>query len=107
MAAKNKKPSLQVGEMQIPLHFNLPIGMPSVYATNFIVQATDHEVVISFYEAQPPMVIEGDEESIELLKKVGVRADCVTKVTISRARFDVFAGVVNGFAERLKETEQK
>lgn len=107
MTAKNKKLSAQVGEMQIPLHFNFPIDMPSVYATNLLVQATDHEVVISFYEAQPPVIIEGDEESIELLKKAGVRADCVARVTVSRARFSGFAEVLKGFAETLEATERK
>jgi hypothetical protein len=105
MAAKKQKPSIKPGEIDIPLHFNIPIEMPSVYATNMLVQSGEHEVIISFFEAQVPVFVEEDEDNIETLKKVGIRADCVAKVTIAKDRFEGFANAIKGFADRLKENK--
>ena len=85
---------------QIPLRFNVPVGTISKYATNMVVQANDQEVVIYFFEAQPPIFLEESEKNIEELKAVGIRADCVAKITVSKDRFKGFAKV---FSEYLKE----
>jgi len=86
----------------IPLHFNLPIDKPSVYATNMLIQMSEYEIVISFYEAQPPIFTEKDD-NIEMLKNVGIRADCVAKVTVAKERFKSFVAVMNNFAEQIKK----
>ncbi len=41
MATKNKKTIAKVAGVEVPVQFNLPIDMPSVYATNMLVQASD------------------------------------------------------------------
>ena len=103
MATKNKKPTAKLGGVEIPLQFNLPIDMPSVYATNMLVQASDQEVILSFFEAQPPFITEDTKESIELLKNVGIRADCVAKVIVSPARFESFVQVLAQIVQNIKD----
>jgi hypothetical protein len=103
MATKNKKPTAKVAGVEIPLQFNLPIDMPSVYATNMLVQASDQEIILSFFEAQPPFMTEDTQENIELLKSVGIRADCVAKVIISSARFEGFVQVLAQTVQRIKD----
>lgn len=103
MATKNKKPVAKVGEIEIPVQFNLPVDMPSVYATNMLVQVSDQEIILSFFEAQPPLVIGDTQESIELLKSVGIRADCVAKVIVSPARFEGFVQVLSQVARGIKD----
>jgi hypothetical protein len=102
MVKKKQKPITKIGEIEVPLQFNLPVDMPSVYATNMLVQASDQEIILSFFEAQPPFFTEDAKDNIELLKSVGVRADCVAKVIISPARFEGFVGVLNRVAEKIK-----
>ncbi len=80
MAVKGK---ILENSIELPLHFNMPVNMPSVYATNMLIQASEHEIVISFFEAQPPVVSPDDENRLENLKKVGIRADCVARVTVA------------------------
>lgn len=88
---------------QISINFNAPIEMPSVYATNVVIQPGEYEVVISFFEVQPPMFTSQDEkENLAILKKVGVRADCVARVTIAKDRFEGFANAMKQIATGMK-----
>lgn len=89
--------------IQIPIHFNMPVGMASVYATNMIIQASEHEVVISFFEAQPPLLSDDDANNIEILQKVGVRADCVAKVTIAKNRIGGFAQIIKNISDQISK----
>jgi hypothetical protein len=108
MATKNQTPSTKINKVQVPLRFNVPDNMPSVYATNLLVQATEQEVVISFFEAQPPLLMTDDvEENLEILKKVGIKADCVARVTISPARFEGFVQVLADFISGVKARNKK
>lgn len=108
--AQTTKPSKSVSpkkETEIPVLFNLPVEMPSVYATNIVVQMTDFEVVLSFYETQPPL----DTDSLktpdaETLQRTGVRADCVARVTVARGRFEGFANVISGILKMSKDAER-
>lgn len=103
MAEKNQKTSSKKDRNEIPLHFNISLDMPSVYATNVLIQASEHEVIISFFEAQQPFFLEENEaENIETLKKVGIRAECVARVTVAKARFKGFAQAMSSLAEQLK-----
>ncbi len=106
MTTKNKKSNDTVEKYQAQLHFNIPVNMPSVYATNMLIQATEQEVVVSFYEAQPPLITENLEESLEIINKMGVRADCVAKVTVSYNRFHDFVQLLSDFSEKMKQTEK-
>lgn len=82
--------------------------MPSVYATNIVLQQMEHEVLVSFYEIQPPILFGGENEakSLEILKKTGLRADCVAKVIIAKQRFGDFAEVMKKLANDLKAVEK-
>lgn len=74
---------------KIPLHFIIPTGLTSRYAHHMIVQASDLEVTLSFFEAKPPLVVGGIEAQKEALKG-GVTAECVARVIIAKARFPDF-----------------
>lgn len=95
--------------MEVPLQFNAPVDMPSVYATNIVLQQMEYEVVVSFYEMQPPILLPGrkEEENLAILKKAGMRADCVAKVVIAKERFGAFADIMKQLANNLKAEEKK
>jgi len=89
---------------QVPLNFVIPTGMTSRYAHHMIVQATDFEVTISFFELKAPPALGGVEIQREALKQ-GVIAECVARVTIARARYsDFIRAFVNVPLESKKET---
>lgn len=87
----------------IPVSFNIPMGLASRYAHHLMVQSTEHEVMLSFFEIMPPPLIGSPEEQREALKK-GIRADCVSRVAIARGRYPEFVKAMVG---QLKPEEKK
>ena len=85
-------------EDRIPLHFLVPIGMTSRYAQHVIVQASDIDVTLSFFELKPPIVL-GDSDEQKQALKGGITAECVARVTIARARFAEFVKAFRGIPE--------
>jgi hypothetical protein len=86
---------------RIPLHFLVPIGMTSRYAQHVIVQASEIDVTLSFFEVKAPIVL-GDGDAQKEALKGGITAECVARVTIARPRF---ADFVKAFRE-IPETEK-
>jgi hypothetical protein len=87
----------------VPLLFNIPIGLSSRYAHHLLVQTTENETILSFFEVMPPLV-SGTLEDIKEKLKGGVRADCVARVTIARSRFPDFVKAMVG---QLTDEEKK
>lgn len=108
MAKATIKPKAIVKDEQLQVSFNAPIDMPSVYATNIVLQQMEYEVVVSFYEVQPPILMAGqnEAENLAILKKTGLRADCVAKVIISNRRFGAFADIMKELASNIKAAEK-
>jgi Protein of unknown function (DUF3467) len=70
--------------ISLPIDWHVPEGMQSRYATNVIAQAGSSEIILSFFEAQLPILLGQPEENEEALNKVGsIRAECVGKIIVS------------------------
>jgi hypothetical protein len=85
----NKKKDAQGSPVGIPVRLNMQNtdNIRSRYATNLVVQVTEYEVTLSFFEAQAPLLLGTPDENIESLSEIGsVPAECVSKVIISPRR---------------------
>jgi hypothetical protein len=109
VAKRQTNPKTPLQDEQLQVTFNVPIEMPSVYATNIVLQQMEHEVLVSFYEIQPPLLLGGanEAENLAILKKTGMRADCVAKVIIAKQRFGAFADVMKQLATTIRAAEKK
>jgi len=47
----------------LPIKWQIPEDLISRYATNLVVQHTEHEFTISFFEAEPPILLGTPEDS--------------------------------------------
>jgi hypothetical protein len=74
---------------EVPLLFSVPVGMTSRYAHQLMLQGAENEVVLSFFEVIPPMLTGTPDEQRAILLK-GVRAECVARISVARARFPEF-----------------
>jgi hypothetical protein len=64
---------------------------PRGYATNMIVQHTDHEFIISFFDLEPPLLMGSIEERREQIKKIGLlKAKCIARITVNASRMEDF-----------------
>jgi hypothetical protein len=79
----------------LPLEWHIPDELSCQYATNLVVQHTEHEFIISFFRASPPILLgpaEDVEEKFARLKSV--RAECVARVIVAPGRMKEFVQVL-------------
>lgn len=92
-------------DVQVPLRFNIPTGMTSRYAHHMLVQPGENEVTLSFFEVFPPLLLGSPEQQKEILQKEGVKAECVARVTIAKARYFGFVKAWESIIEQLSATD--
>lgn len=64
----NQKESTQSSE-SVNIKVNFRIGrMPSVYAHHMLIQPGEQEVVISFFEVTPPLILSDNEDQLKHLR---------------------------------------
>lgn len=86
---------LKIGdeEIEVPLYFEMNGFLPAVMAQHMAIQGTPDNIIVSFYEANPPIVFEPSPEAIERLKQEGYTAECVARIAIPNSRFKDFANI--------------
>lgn len=92
---------------RIPLEYHVPDDMLGRYATNLVVQHTNHEFIVSFFEAHPPMLLGSPKEIRAELEKVGaVRANCIARIIIAAGEMPEFVQVLRDNLEKYREPEK-
>lgn len=82
---------------ELTINWDIPDDVPGGYATNMVVQHTEHEFMVSFFEMEKPIILGTPEERRERLKSMeSVRAKCVAKVTIAAGRMQEFIDALAG-----------
>jgi len=75
-------------EIRIPLEWYVPEELPTHYATNLVIQHTEQEFFITFFELVPPITLGKTPEEIEQVESIRARA--LTRVAISSGRLESF-----------------
>jgi len=92
------EPQLGKGK-QLRLVFDVPESITSRYATNIVVQHTEHEFIVSFFELEPPVILGSPEEVTEQLDRLTeVHTKCIARIVIAPERMQEF---VNAMQENL------
>jgi hypothetical protein len=88
-AKKDAKPK------SLPFDWTFPEGLVSRYANNIIVQHSQNEFIISFFEARPPLLI-GTLERIERVQREtkSLSAECVARIVVSPQKMRDFVKVM-------------
>lgn len=77
--------------LTLPVEWHVSENILSRYATNIVVQPIQHEFVISYFEAQPPIILGTPEENRAKYQELGaIRAECVARVIIAAERLPEF-----------------
>ncbi|HEY1351636.1 MAG TPA: hypothetical protein VGF67_18615 [Ktedonobacteraceae bacterium] len=68
----------------VPLEWHVPDSMRNAYADNVTAQPRAHDVILSFFETQPPVLGGDAEKNRVLLEGLGaIRAECVGKIVVA------------------------
>ena len=101
----NKKPKKTASiPGPIKVNFQLSDFIPSVYSQHSLLQTGPDEVIISFFEANFPVMIVPTQQAIERVQKQGIDAECVARVVMSKNRFLEFAKAVAEIAKGIEES---
>jgi len=97
-------------ERRIPVQWHIPDDFVGRYATNMQVHHSEHEFVLSFFEAQMPALSGSpDEVSAQLQELDSIRADCVARITVAASRMPEFLKALqsswDGYVSAIKESE--
>lgn len=91
---------------EIPVEWHIGDNVISRYATNMVVQRTEHEFIISFFEIKPLILL--TPKDVERLEKIdSVRAECIARVVVAAERMPLFIQVLQTNLERSQDKEQK
>jgi len=81
----------------LPIDWHIPDALIPRYATNIVVQHTEHEFVISFFEIPPPILLGSpDEQAAQARGLTSVRAECLARIVVSPSRMPEFLDVLQG-----------
>jgi len=91
----------QVTWRRIPLAWNVPPDLQSYYATNLHVLRTEHEFIISFFEAKMPVLVGRPDELEAKLDQIGsIQADCVARIIVAPDRMREFVETLQHSLEK-------
>lgn len=88
------------------IDYEIPAGKPAAYANNLVIQQTPTEVVLSFYQVIPPVIVgPADEVEQKLHGMKIVTADLVARIAVSHSKMREFADVITRNLTRDHEQE--
>ncbi len=94
-------------QKEIPLEWVVPEGLVSRYASHVVVQKTDSNFLISFFEVKPPLIIgDADEISLSLSKIDKIPAKCVAQVYMSNEQIKAFYDLLHKMLDSEDEINQ-
>ena len=87
----------------IPIEWGSPVEGMSPYATSLLVQHGEHEFILLFFQALPPVVLGTPEERKAQLEEVGsVRAECVAHVIVAADKMPDIIRVLQANLDRYR-----
>jgi|SRR5579884_1472260 len=106
MAKKKNSPS---GQPAVPLPLDWRVGEDVVSrpVTNLTVQCSEHEVILSFFESRPPVVIGPPETVMAAMTEMrSIPALCVARVIFPATRLQEFAEALRVASENYQRAKE-
>ena len=92
---------ITTSERQVLIEWHIPEGIVSKYATNMVVQHSDQEFILSFFELQPPIIFGTPQDLEKLDAASSIRAECIARVIVSTERMPRFIEVLQATVQRV------
>jgi len=71
-------------QITLPVEWHVPDHISSRYADNVIIQSRKHDIILSFFESQPPPLGGTPEQNRAVLEALSsIRAECIGKIVVA------------------------
>ena len=108
MAEKKRTPKQSELTVPVRLRWEIPDDMDVLWASNFSIQHTGREFLLTFFQAVPPLLIEPTEEELKAIAVEGIRAKAVARIALTPAALQELIDVVQvNWASFVKLSEQR
>jgi hypothetical protein len=87
-------------EIRANLVFSVPEHMSGRYAHQMVVQTMESEVILSFFEVIPPLLLGTPEQQKELIEH-GIKAECVARIIVPKNRLPDFVKAMSDVQVKL------
>ena len=96
-------------QIELPIKWDTSVDLPTLFATNLLVQRSADIFTISFFEIRPPILLGTPEQNQATLSEVKqLVARCVARVVVTPERMKEFAGIFNtSYQAWQNDKEQK
>ena len=92
--------------MKLPIDWQIPKDLSSRYATHLVVQHTEHEFVLSFFEILPPTLFGAPElVSAKMEQLKSIEAECFARIVVAANRMPGFVAVLQENLEKYRSRE--
>lgn len=93
----------QSNQLALPIDWHFPEGLQARYATNIVAQNGQFEIIISFFEAQLPLLLGQPEDNRARLEQLGViRAECVSKIIVAAENLPTIIAVLQTASDNYR-----
>jgi hypothetical protein len=87
----------------LPIEWHTPEGLVSRYVSNLVVQHTEHEFIISFFEILPPLLLgTPEEQQARLTRMNAIQAECVARIIVSPEQMPTFIQAMQTVLEKYR-----
>lgn len=86
----------------IPIDWRTPESTVSRYATNLVIQRTENEYVLSFFEVLPPIILGETQKKLD-----SVTAECVARIIVAAGKMPDFVNVLQEHLRKTLESRQE
>lgn len=95
--------------VNLPIDWYIPEDMETKFATNLVVQWTDKEFILSFFETFPPFLFGTMEEQQAKIKELkSAHAKCVVRIVVLPERMNEFVKILqDGLEMKSKMIKQE
>lgn len=90
------------GAVKVPIVWCVPDDLESKYATNVVVQKSEHEFIINFFEMERPIIF-GDDPDVVMRQWEEIEsvcAKCVARIVVAEERMPGFIEAMQKNLER-------
>jgi len=85
----------EVMGVRLPLEWYVPGDLVARYATNMVIQRSENEFIISFFEVKPPLILGTPESVAEQVEKMkSIRATCIAQIIVAADKMPSFVDVL-------------